>query len=76
MQTKTTLSGAVLYAVRMYTYKWGQTYADIQVLDFGTSFGSQAVFRHNEKGLSSGRTFPTEQEALQDIVDLIEAELK
>jgi hypothetical protein len=73
------LKNSLVYGVINLRYVvGGQTFADIEILDFGNGFGSQAKILSNETeygSVSSGKFFNTAEEAANDVIALIEKEL-
>lgn len=74
------LNGALLAEKRYFEYYLlGETVAEIEILAFsgGESFGSQAkIIIKNNKGISTGKDYPTLELALEVIVQLLEKEIK
>ncbi|AGL01139.1 hypothetical protein [Desulfoscipio gibsoniae] len=73
------LKGALVHGVISLKYVvGGRTFADIDILDFGNGFGSQATIRSNETeygSVSSGKYFNSIEDAVNDVIILIEKEI-
>ncbi len=73
------LDCALVHGVITFKYVMaGRTFADIEILDFGDGFGSQANIRSNETkfgSVSSGRCFDNIEDAVNDVINLIEKEI-
>jgi len=80
MNVKIGLKSGLIHESRFFKYVVaGKTMAEIEALIFDEKhFGSQArVFTEKgEKAVLSGRTFPDVEEALSDVLALIEDEIK
>lgn len=72
------LNGTMLYEVKRYKYDVGnKSFADIQVLDMlNGTFVCQAVLLATGKKIASRKSFNSLEESLQDIVKLVEEEIK
>ncbi len=74
--------GAVLYRVYHFSFRIAnELKASIQVLEFEHGYGSQAKLfnihnsKSNKKSVSSGQTFKTVENAINDCIKLIKVEL-
>ncbi len=71
--------GALVYQVHYFPFMIaGKKQAIIHILDFGDDYGSQAKLLNtysNKGSVSSGKTFKTVENALNDVIKLILDEL-
>ncbi|MGE8207668.1 hypothetical protein ACQKP0_24665 [Heyndrickxia sp. NPDC080065] len=75
--TFSTIYGSVLYEVKSFRYVHaGRTMADIELLFFEDGkIGSQAIIESTGEGLSPGKIYNTQEEALTDIVKIVEEKI-
>lgn len=79
---KTNLKSGIIYEIRKYHYSvGGELFAEIEVLDFGNSYGVQGNVLYDGKEISikellKKTTYDTIEEALNDAIKEVEQKIK
>lgn len=79
---KTNLKSGSIYEIRKYHYSvGGQTFAEIEILDFGDSYGIQGNVLYDGKTIPLGEhlhktEYNTVEEALNDAIKEVEEKIK
>jgi len=74
---KSNIEGALCYEVKTYRYTVaGRTMAEFEILLFENGqIGSQGKIIESGEGFSPGKVYPTVEEAVQEIINMIERKI-